>query len=154
MAELGGYGGAECRIHVTNKILHEGEVNRARYMPQNPCLIATRTVQGDILVFDYTKHPSMPSANDTCHPELRLQGHKGEGYGLAWNKNKKGHLLSCDNNDIICIWDITQSNKENRNLSPLTSIVGQHGNAIEDVSWHGFHADLFASVGDDARILL
>lgn len=33
---------------------------RARYMPQNPCIIATKTPTADVLVFDYTKHPSKP----------------------------------------------------------------------------------------------
>ena len=32
----------------------------ARYMPQNPCIIATKTPSQDVLVFDYTKHPSKP----------------------------------------------------------------------------------------------
>ena len=29
-------------------------------MPQNPCIIATKTPSSDVLVFDYTKHPSKP----------------------------------------------------------------------------------------------
>ena len=29
-------------------------------MPQNPCVIATKTPSSDVLVFDYTKHPSKP----------------------------------------------------------------------------------------------
>ena len=29
-------------------------------MPQNPCIIATKTPTADVLVFDYTKHPSKP----------------------------------------------------------------------------------------------
>ena len=36
---------------------------RARYMPQNPCIIATKTPTADVLVFDYTKHPSKPGLN-------------------------------------------------------------------------------------------
>ena len=36
---------------------------RARYMPQNPCIIATKTPTADVLVFDYTKHPSKPGMN-------------------------------------------------------------------------------------------
>lgn len=32
----------------------------ARYMPQNPHIIATKTPSKDVLVFDYTKHPSTP----------------------------------------------------------------------------------------------
>ena len=48
------------KIEIEIKINHEGEVNRARYMPQNPCIIATKTPSSDVLVFDYTKHPSKP----------------------------------------------------------------------------------------------
>ena len=29
-------------------------------MPQNPCVIATKTPTSDVLIFDYTKHPSKP----------------------------------------------------------------------------------------------
>ena len=32
--ELGGFGGREARIDIKIKINHDGEVNRARYMPQ------------------------------------------------------------------------------------------------------------------------
>ena len=34
--------------------------HRARHMPQNPCVIATKTPTSDVLIFDYTKHPSKP----------------------------------------------------------------------------------------------
>lgn len=53
------------KIETEIKINHEGEVNRARYMPQNPCIIATKTPSADVLVFDYTKHPSKPGASDS-----------------------------------------------------------------------------------------
>ena len=33
---------------------------RARYMPQSPFIIATKTPSSDVLVFDYSKHPSRP----------------------------------------------------------------------------------------------
>ena len=61
------------------KIVHEGEVNRARYMPQNPNIIATKTPSPDVLVFDYTKHDSMPKPGSSCTPQLRLKGHQKEG---------------------------------------------------------------------------
>ena len=59
-AEFGGFGSVSGKIEIEIKINHEGEVNRARYMPQNPCIIATKTPSSDVLVFDYTKHPSKP----------------------------------------------------------------------------------------------
>lgn len=58
--EFGGFGSVSGKIETEIKINHEGEVNRARYMPQNPCIIATKTPSSDVLVFDYTKHPSKP----------------------------------------------------------------------------------------------
>ena len=47
-------------------------------MPQNPTIIATKTPTSDVLVFDYTKHPSKPEALG-CQPDLRLRGHQKEG---------------------------------------------------------------------------
>lgn len=60
VSEFGGFGSVSGKIEIEIKINHEGEVNRARYMPQNPCIIATKTPTSDVLVFDYTKHPSKP----------------------------------------------------------------------------------------------
>ncbi|KAJ7292935.1 hypothetical protein C8J57DRAFT_1017036, partial [Mycena rebaudengoi] len=48
------------RIQIIQKINHAGEVNRARYMPQNSDLIATKAVTGEVLIFDRTKHSSEP----------------------------------------------------------------------------------------------
>lgn len=47
--EYGGFGSVSGKIEIEIKINHEGEVNRARYMPQNPCVIATKTPSSDVL---------------------------------------------------------------------------------------------------------
>ena len=83
-------------------------------MPQNPCVIATKTPSSDVLVFDYTKHPSKPDPNGVCHPDLRLRGHQKEGYGLSWNPNLNGYLLSASDDHTICLWDINATPKENK----------------------------------------
>ena len=90
-------------------------------MPQNPCVIATKTPSSDVLVFDYTKHPSKPDPNGVCHPDLRLRGHQKEGYGLSWNPNLNGYLLSASDDHTICLWDINATPKENKVY--LTSIL-------------------------------
>ena len=69
----------QARIRVVQRINHAGEVNRARYMPQNPDLIATKAVSGDVLVFDRTKHPSEPERGGVCKPDIRLVGQTKEG---------------------------------------------------------------------------
>ena len=49
-----------------------------------------------------------------CHPDLRLRGHQKEGYGLSWNPNLNGHLLSASDDHTICLWDINGTPKENK----------------------------------------
>lgn len=85
-----------------------------RYMPQNPSIIATKTVSADVFVFDYTKHPSKPKPGGVCSPDLRLKGHKTEGYGLAWSPFEEGRLLSGSDDAQICLWDIKDVTKGNR----------------------------------------
>lgn len=128
ISEFGGFGSVSGKIEIEIKINHEGEVNRARYMPQNPCIIATKTPTSDVLVFDYTKHPSKPGRlgaktmfvncvitvvficrmtfrftedpSGECTPDLRLRGHQKEGYGLSWNPNLSGCLLSASDDHV------------------------------------------------------
>lgn len=49
-------------------------------MPQNPELIATKTVTGEVYVFDRTKHESKAPANGECKPDIRLKGQTKEGW--------------------------------------------------------------------------
>ena len=74
-AESGGYGHhpVTAKIEIHQRILHEGEVNRARYMPQNPFIVATKSPGVDVYVFDTAKHPSDPGANKTFSPDIRYR---------------------------------------------------------------------------------
>ena len=151
--EFGGFGSVSGKIEIEIKINHEGEVNRARYMPQNPCVIATKTPSCDVLVFDYTKHPSKPDPNGVCHPDLRLRGHQKEGYGLSWNPNLNGYLLSASDDHTICLWDINATPKENKVIDAKTIFTG-HTAVVEDVAWHLLHESLFGSVADDQKLMI
>ena len=121
-------------------------MNRARYMPQNPCIIATKRPSSDVLVFDYTKHPS-----GKCQPDLRLRGHHKEGYGLSWNPNVNGHLLSASDDHTVCLWDINATPKENKIIDAKTIFTG-HTGVVEDVAWHLLHESLFGLVADDQKL--
>jgi len=83
----------EFKLDTEIKINHSGEVNKARSMPQKYNIIASKTVSGEIHIFDFYKHPSRPNDN-IVKPDIRLQGHNKEGFGLSWNVNKEGYLLS------------------------------------------------------------
>lgn len=105
--EIGAHTDVAPRFKIVQSINHEGEVNRARYMPQNPDLIATKTVGGTVCIFDRTKHPSNP-IDDNVKPQITLRGHSEEGYGLAWNPTEagKGHLLSASEDTTVCHWSV------------------------------------------------
>uniref|UniRef100_A0A8C5EQA5 Histone-binding protein RBBP4-like n=1 Tax=Gouania willdenowi TaxID=441366 RepID=A0A8C5EQA5_GOUWI len=151
--EFGGFGSVSGKIEIEIKINHEGEVNRARYMPQNPCIIGTKTPTSDVLVFDYTKHPSRPDVSGECRPDLRLRGHQKEGYGLSWNPNLSGWLLSASDDHTICLWDISAVPREGKIVDAKTIFTG-HTAVVEDVSWHLLHESLFGSVADDQKLMI
>ncbi|KAK7025469.1 Histone acetyltransferase type B subunit 2 [Paramarasmius palmivorus] len=141
------------RIQVTQKINHAGEVNRARYMPQNPDLIATKAVSGEVLVFDRTKHPSEPERDGVCRPDIRLVGQSREGYGLAWNPNKAGHILGASEDMTVCHWDVNSYTKAKTSIEP-TNVFKGHASVVGDVDWHATKENIFASVGDDKMLMI
>lgn len=103
--EIGGHGKGDTpamKWNIVQKIDHPGEVNKARYCPQNPDLIATLSVDGRILIFDRTKHSSEP--NGKVNPQIELKGHDNEGFGLNWNPHVEGSLASGSEDQTVCLW--------------------------------------------------
>eukprot|EP00118_Oscarella_pearsei_P025908 m.309017 g.309017 ORF g.309017 m.309017 type:complete len:425 (+) comp45284_c0_seq1:71-1345(+) len=151
--EFGGFGSMTGKINIDIKINHEGEVNRARYMPQNPYIIGTKTPGSDVLIFDISKHPSKPDPSGISNPQLRLKGHTKEGYGLSWNFEEQGLLLSSSDDNTICLWDIKAGSQEQKSLEAKNIYTG-HSAVVEDVAWHSLHDSLFGSVGDDHKMMI
>ncbi|KAL7425057.1 Histone acetyltransferase type B subunit 2 [Cryptotrichosporon argae] len=159
--ELGGYTKSPARIQIIQTINHQGEVNRARYMPQNPNLIATKTVDGPVLVFDRTKHESKAAVRGECKPDIRLIGQEREGYGLSWHSNKEGYILSASEDTTVAYWDVAANYKKGTTgvdkgatgVDPVRKFTG-HTAYVGDVDWHPVHDYMFASVGDDRKLMI
>ncbi|XP_051147194.1 WD-40 repeat-containing protein MSI1-like [Andrographis paniculata] len=145
-----GYKGG--KVQIIQQISHDGEINRARHMPQNPYIIATKTVSSAIYIFDYSKHPPKPNSNGTCNPDLKLTGHTAEGYALSWSHSKHGHLLSGSDDAQICLWDINSAS--NDKTPNAKQIFKTDGNVVEDIAWHYNYEHLFGSVGDSRYLHL
>ncbi|XP_030758755.1 histone-binding protein RBBP4-like [Sitophilus oryzae] len=135
------------------KINHEGAVNRARHMPRNPCLIATKTPSSDVLVFNYMIQPNFPDPSGVCNPELRLKGHEKGGFGLSWNMIFEGKLLSASADQTVCMWDINATPGGNRVIN-AHSIFRGHTNTVADVAWHPQLVHLFGTVGFDEKWMM
>lgn len=153
--EVGGFGQAAGKVQVVQQINHDGEVNRARAQPQNPQLVATKTVSAEVYVFDVTRHPSKPPDSGRCTPDLKLRGHKTEGYGLSWSPFKEGHLLSGSDDAQICVWDVSGMTARNHRATvDAVATYVSHGGVVEDVAWHLRHENVFGSVGDDHMLFI
>jgi len=151
----GGYSGVTGRLEITQKINHPGEINRARYMPQNPNVVATKTANAQVLVFDKTKHASKPPKNGVSNPDLMLEGHKSEGYGMSWNPGAEGYLLSGSDDKLVCYWDINAQGKMGKaSTLQATGTFEKHTAIVEDVAWNPHHEKLFGSCGDDKLLIL
>ncbi|KAG3109472.1 Histone-binding protein [Phytophthora idaei] len=148
--ELGGFGGVSGKVDIKIRINHDGEVNRARYMPSDELIVATKTPHAEVHVFDISKRPSQPEENSGCNPDFRLLGHTKEGYGLCWDPHQPFHLISGSDDAIICEWDLRNAGKS---VQPLHKYSG-HSDVIEDVAWHMHHTKIFGSVGDDKKLLI
>ena len=148
--QYGGFGGTSGKVQIIQKIPHQGEVNRAAYMPQNINIIASKISNGEVHIFDKTKHPSKPNKNNEVNPQIKCSGHDKEGYGLVWNTFKEGELLSGAYDGLVCLWD-TNAAIQDQKLKPLNVYTG-HSDNVEDVAYHCHHSYLFGSCGDDKTV--
>jgi len=90
------------KFTIIQKIDHEGEINKARYMPQKQDVIATMGVGGQVHIFDRTKHSSQPTGK--VNPQIKLVGHTKEGYGLDWHPKREGTLITGSEDNTVKIW--------------------------------------------------
>jgi len=148
----GGHVRANGKFQIVQSIKHPGEVQRARHMPQNINIVATRPPSNDVLVYDRTKHPSIPIKESKTEPDITLHGHHSSGYGIDWNTQTQGHLLAAGDDTLICHWDISNTSSKT-SLTPLSTYRG-HSDVVEDVAWHPMQSAVFASVDDDACIMM
>ncbi|RZS17101.1 hypothetical protein BHM03_00049216, partial [Ensete ventricosum] len=100
------------KVEISQTIPHQGEVNRARFMPQRPSIVATKTCGAEVNVFDCSRLPTRPTEGEETEPDVVLRGHATEGYGLSWNPLKEGYLLSGSYDSKICLWDVGMPPRE------------------------------------------
>jgi histone-binding protein RBBP4 len=141
--EMGGFGrnpnSLVGKIEVKMKVKHEGEVNRARHMPQNHFVVATRGPSPEVYVFDMSKHPSFPTDSAPFAPQGVCVGHAQEGYGLCWSPHQQGYLLSGSEDKNLCLWNVetvigkgVASNQPGTQIPAMATFSG-HSDVVEDV---------------------
>jgi len=143
-------------LSLDQQLMHDGEVNKARFMPQSHNVVAAKTVSGEVHVFDMYRHPTRPAKGEAqAKPNLRLVGHTQEGFGLSWNPVKAGVVASGSNDGQICVWNVGSAiePEHGNQMKPELTIDGAHqGLSVEDVCWSHFDENLLVSVGDDKAL--
>ena len=98
-------------LFLTTQNTLQNQVWILRYFTKS-CSKLFLIVLGDIL-YSVTKNPTprfkgflclflLLDPNGECRPDIRLKGHTKEGYGLSWNPNLNGNLLSASDDYVSC----------------------------------------------------
>jgi histone-binding protein RBBP4 len=150
-------------VEIETKIVHPGEINKARAAHGAQNLIATKSNSGMVYLFDTFKHPSTPKDSEFC-PQFTLTGHATQGFALDWKHNKELQLISGDNDGIICLWDLEkvyadyQSKEISTVMSEKDSKVNctrkfeNNGKAVNEVKFHRINSNYFACASEDSTI--
>ncbi|KAJ9639851.1 Histone acetyltransferase type B subunit 2 [Coniosporium tulheliwenetii] len=152
--EIGGYGNAKkpFAFNIIQKINHPGEVNKARYQPQNPNIIASYAVDGRILIFDRTKHSSNPKSDGVMQFEMELHGHTDEGFGLDWSPHTEGQLATGGSDNTVRVWNIKDGfSRDKRQIEPQRTYT-HHASIVNDVQHHPIHHMWIGTVSDDLTL--
>jgi WD40 repeat protein len=136
------------KIGIIKSIDHQGEVNRARYLPQNPDIVATSGISGTVHLFKLSSFPEQ--ASGVFEPTAVLRAHKKNGYGISWNPTLTGRLLSSSDDHTVALWDVGHGTRSVH----ATTVFHDHTDIVNDVSWHHLNGSMFGSVSDDRRILI
>lgn len=132
---------ADIRFKFSQSIPLNVDVNKARYSPLATNIIACRSEKPEILIYDYTKHPSSDS---TSGPDAELDGHSDGGFALCWNPHKFGELASGGRDKKLNIYEINSGLKESITL---------HDNTVNDVVYSKFDPNILCSVDDDGLMV-
>ncbi|KAH6803153.1 Transducin family protein / WD-40 repeat family protein [Perilla frutescens var. frutescens] len=156
-------------------ILHPGEVNRIRELPQNKNIVATHTDCPEVLIWDVEAQPNRHAVLGAAdsRPDLVLSGHQdnaefalamcpAEPFVLSGGKDKSVVLWSIQDHVSTLATDGTQSAESASSIVKATdnSTVGPRGifqghtDTVEDVQFCPSSSQQFCSVGDDSCLIL
>lgn len=158
-------------MQISQRIPHKGDINRIKFMPSNPDILATSSNDGKIRIFDRTKKSNTfqdsdfdIKSQDSDLADIILDHHQVESWTLDWNHQQVKTLATAANDGIIAIWDLEKQFVKPNRLpfsrtskrkfesciigQPLTSVT-KHDYGVNEINWIRDHDSLLASVGED-----
>ncbi|KAF3990223.1 hypothetical protein FT663_03267 [Candidozyma haemuli var. vulneris] len=147
------------KLRNIQSINHWGDVNKLRYMSQNPDVIASSNNMGDLIVYNRTKHSNIKilgNENEINEPQLRLVNKAkpfgGDIFAFDWNKQTEGVITSGCMDGTINLHDI-KSGFTNKDVTAIdVTRYYETGDAINDIEWLPNHNSLFLAAGDSGKL--
>ncbi|GMP62884.1 hypothetical protein CsSME_00024813 [Camellia sinensis var. sinensis] len=157
-------------------IIHPGEVNRIRELPQNNNIVATHTDCPEVLIWDVEAQPNRHAVLGAAdsRPDLVLTGHQENAeFALAMCPTEP-LVLSGGKDKSVVLWSIHDhvstlasdpstkptgsagsiiKTTDNISIGPRGIFQG-HEDTVEDVQFCPSSAQEFCSVGDDSCLIL
>ncbi|KAK4413798.1 WD-40 repeat-containing protein MSI4 [Sesamum alatum] len=166
-------------VKKSKTIIHPGEVNRIRELPQNSNIVATHTDSPDVLIWDVDNQSNrQPVLGATpSRPDLVLTGHQDNAeFALAMCPTEP-FVLSGGKDKSVVLWSIhdhisSLAADQGAQKSPGTKggavngkpadgstvqargVFQGHEDTVEDVQFNPSSAQEFCSVGDDSCLIL
>jgi len=131
---------ADIDFKITQSIPLSSDANRCLYCPLATNIIACRTESSDVLIYDYTEHPSF---NSSKAPDAVLKGHTDGGFAVDWNHMIFGQLVTGGRDKMVNVFDINNG---------ILFSKSYHSQIVNDVSYSRHNPNVFCSVSDDLRI--
>jgi len=148
-------------------IVHPGEVNKIRELPQHPEIIVTHTDAPELYVWNVDRQPDQKKGTDKkwpCAPyaELVLTGHEKEAQFPLATCNVSPMVASGGTDKLVLLWNLQDAMEsildkntkpdKRRELANRTRLEG-HKKTVEDLVFKPGSAEQLVSVGDDTQVL-
>lgn len=130
------------QIQIEKQFPHDTEVNKARYQPQNPTIVATGSANGNVHLYDISK-------DEESGLRATLSSHKEDVWGISWNPSVANQFVTSDNL-TVALWDATQVSGKG---SP-TKVYTDLKESITDVDFHHKNPYLFGGSSDKMTVNL
>jgi histone-binding protein RBBP4 len=143
---------SNAKIKLLQKINHFGDVNKVRYMPQKPNILASANNHGDLVIYERTKLASVSRYNDTelpkpqIHLRAKSPANNSDIFALDWNLHSEAILASGDTTGHINIYDLNKYSSKSNELDAVKHIVNDL--AINDLEWFPHHDSLLSVVDE------
>lgn len=148
------------KLRSVQTINHFGDVNKLRYMPQNPDIIASSNNMGELSVYNRTKHLNIKKLGEEAEinePQLRLVNaakDKTDIFAFDWNRQREGSLVSGSMSGGINVYDIKLASVTKNDNSVGDFWQHQRNSGVNDLEWVHNHDSIFVSGEDDGSLCI